>query len=113
MVLRCLQGDDTRQLRGRTGRGDAGGTDSLVEVRLWLFTLDCGGEGVDGLIGAEHGGVPHRVVSLGTGAQAASPRAPAAIPSPSFIPHYLKCHHAQACQHQQLSQALVTLPQGS
>lgn len=54
--------------------GDAGGTDSLVEVRLWLLTLDGGPEGVDGLVSAEHGGVPHCIVGLGTGAQAESPR---------------------------------------
>lgn len=34
-------------------------------------------------------------------------------PSPDFIPHYLKYHHAKACQHQQLTQALTPLPQSS
>lgn len=81
MVLRCGWGDDSRQPQ------EAGGADSLVEVGLGLFALDCGGEGVDGFIRTEHGGIPHRVVSLGREAQAASPQAPSStICSPVLYP---------------------------
>ena len=40
-------------------------SNKLVEVWLWLLAFDCGREGVYGFIRAEHGGVPHCVVSLG------------------------------------------------
>lgn len=42
-------------------------SNKFVEVGLGLLTLDGGREGVDGLISAEHGGVPHGVVSLEVG----------------------------------------------
>lgn len=73
----------TRALQGRTGR--AGGPDSLVEVGLGLLTLDGGREGVDGLVSAEHSGVPHGVVSLPRDTGSVS-TAPETAPSPASHP---------------------------
>lgn len=98
--------------RDRAGwPGGAGQPDSLVEVRLRLFALDRGGEGVDGFIRTEHGGVPHRVVSLGREGEAASLQAPRHTARVS--PHYLKYHYTKARQHRQLTQDLASLPQNS
>ena len=93
------------------GNCRAGRADSLVEVGLWLFTLDRGCEGVDGFVCTEHGGIPHRVVSLGRETQAASPQAPSNTAHVS--PRYFKYHHTKARQHWQLPRALVPLPQNS
>lgn len=67
------------------GSCGAGGADSLVEVGLRLFALNGGGEGIDGFVCTEHGGIPHRVVSLGREAQAASPRAPSNTARPQVL----------------------------
>lgn len=81
-----------------------GGPDSLVEVGLWLFTLDCGGEGINGFIRTEHGGVPHGIVSLGREAETVSPRVPSN--TAHVLPRYLKYHHAKApAAHPSLSAA--------
>lgn len=63
----------------------AGGADSLVEVGLRLFTLNGSGEGIDGFVCTEHGGIPHRVVSLGREAQAVSPQAPSNTARPQVL----------------------------